>query len=540
MTFDLEEELYRDLEVREKLNSFVGKQSPVVILETEQHREVQPVPPQPEVGDPRPQKKHKGDSRATPPLPLVRKTDMGEPYPVEALGPIMAPATEVLMAVIQAPDAVCAQSVLSVACLCVQGSGDVLVDGRKRPLSENFLSICDRSGRKTSTDTAVAKEVRAWEEERFREYKKIFKAYKDDLEAYQAQQKKVLGNKKLSLEEQQGELSVLRESEPERPVEPVILLGDTTYEGMIKRFVHGRPSKGLFADEGGVFAGGYSMAPEKVLYSAAGYSRFWDGASHDRVRAGSDFDTLYGRRLCMHLMMQDKIAVDFFNNRTLVSQGLLSRFFVAYPQSKTGGRQYVAEDPSLSAEMVAYNSRVRELLGLALPLKVDPSTGQTLNELDPPTIEPTKAAKNLWIEFYHAVEENCGAGRLFETVPGFAGKAAEHCLRLAGIFALFEKTGTIIIERDHIKRATTVVEYYLNERVRIRNIAAPDKGLELAQDLLEWIKIKGKKMVTLQEVYQTGPYRLRTAKEASATIKILVDHFWLVPIQGCKNQWRVA
>lgn len=471
------------------------------------------------------------------PLPLARKNEPGEPYPINALGPIMGPATKKLIEIIQAPDAVCAHSVLSAASLTVQAFGDILIDGRRKPVSEYFLSICPRSERKTSTDTAATSEIRAWEEEQMRQYGKDFKAYCDDLLAYEAQKKKIISNKKIPFSEKSRELSLLRESEPVRPIEPLVLVLDNTFEGLIKRFSFGRSSKGLFADEGGVFSGGFSMTPEKILYSASGYSRLWDGASIDKVRAGEEVGTLYGRRLTVHLMMQDQVADDFFNNKTLKDQGLLSRFLVAYPPSKTGTRKYVARDPNESPELMAYHARIKELLDKQLPLKVDPQSGAVLNELAPPTINLTPEAKGLWVEFYHAVEENCGTDNQFEAIPGFSGKAAEHCFRLAGIMALFESPNTNKVEKDHIMRAATLIEYYLNERIRIRNIAAPNKELKRAQELLDWLRATRKKRVELQEIYQKGPYKLRTAKEARIAVKVLVEHFWLSPVLNKKNQW---
>ena len=74
-----------------------------------------------------------------PPVPLRRTIEAPEPYPVEALGDILSPAAKVLHAVIRSPDAICAQSVLAAANLTVQPHADVLIDGRRLPLSEFFI-----------------------------------------------------------------------------------------------------------------------------------------------------------------------------------------------------------------------------------------------------------------------------------------------------------------------------------------------------------------------------------------------------------------
>jgi hypothetical protein len=294
----------------------------------------------------------------------------------------------------------------------------------------------------------------------------------------------------------------------------------------------------LFADEGGLFTGGFSMSAEKMLYSAAGYSKFWDGSRVDRIRAGSEMEGLYGRRLTMHLMMQEQPAAEFFNNELLVNQGFMSRVFVACPGSLIGTRHYNTTDPNQTPEMQRFNDHIAALLEKDLPLKQDKKTGRVLNELEPRKIQLLQDAKALWVLVYEAIESESGNGSLFETIPGFAGKAAEHCLRLAGIMAVFENPDTRTVNKDQIKRASDLITYYLNERARIKAMSAPDLALIRAQELLAWLKDRKAETVILKEVYQKGPSKLRTADEARAAIKTLEDHFWLIPTVK-KNEWRL-
>ena len=58
------------------------------------------------------------------PQPLLREIPRGEPYPVEALGPLRE-AVEAVQDITQAPVGIAAQSALSVASLAVQGFADV-------------------------------------------------------------------------------------------------------------------------------------------------------------------------------------------------------------------------------------------------------------------------------------------------------------------------------------------------------------------------------------------------------------------------------
>ena len=76
------------------------------------------------------------DSEPLPPFPLERVIDEPEPYPMDALGPILGPAAKKMNEVIQAPDGICAQSVLGFAAHVVQGFANVSFDGRVYPLNE--------------------------------------------------------------------------------------------------------------------------------------------------------------------------------------------------------------------------------------------------------------------------------------------------------------------------------------------------------------------------------------------------------------------
>src|SRR5437867_290044 len=89
------------------------------------------------------------------PEPLTRDIPPGDPYPLAALGDVLAGAAGVLRDVIQAPDAICAQSLLAGASLATQAYADVEIDGRVFPLSEYFLSVAKTGERKTAADKAA-------------------------------------------------------------------------------------------------------------------------------------------------------------------------------------------------------------------------------------------------------------------------------------------------------------------------------------------------------------------------------------------------
>jgi hypothetical protein len=105
-----------------------------------------------------------GDESATggtaktkePPRPLRREIPPSEPFPVEAMGQLIAKAAEAIHDRVQAPIAICAQSVVAVANLAVQGHANIeLPTGAIRPVSIFFATIGETGERKTSADDLV-------------------------------------------------------------------------------------------------------------------------------------------------------------------------------------------------------------------------------------------------------------------------------------------------------------------------------------------------------------------------------------------------
>ena len=93
----------------------------------------------------------------TQPLPLFRPIPPSEPYPVEALGSL-AEVVEAIRDRTQAPDAVCAQSVLGAASLVAQARADVeLPTGEARPLSLFLVTVAQSGERKSAADDLASR-----------------------------------------------------------------------------------------------------------------------------------------------------------------------------------------------------------------------------------------------------------------------------------------------------------------------------------------------------------------------------------------------
>jgi hypothetical protein len=367
----------------------------------------------------------RADDCAVDPLPLVRPLPEADPFPVEALGPIMAIAALAFHAKTQAPIDICANAVLAVAGLVVQAHGDVqLPTGAIKPLCLYLVTIARSGERKTSTDNLALAPVRDREAELRIEHEAAAQEHRNDLEVWEAERKAILKSKK----DRAARKLALDDlgPEPKPPLAPILVCHEPTFEGLVKLLIHGQPSVGIFASEGGAFIGGYSFSEDVKLRTAAGLSMLWDDGSLTRVRAEDGASALAGRRVALHLQLQPDVAARLFADPVLLDQGFLSRVLVVAPESLQGRRFWRDATVEDDAAARAYVARLNELLRRSMPLKEG-----TRNELKPKALPLSAEARARWTAFSDEVESQLVRGGALEPISGLAAKLAEHAARIA-------------------------------------------------------------------------------------------------------------
>ena len=464
------------------------------------------------------------------PEPLRRTQEPGEPFPVEALGEVLAPAALAMIGIIKAPAAICGQAVLATANLAVQGFANVVIDGRSFPLSEFFLSVAVSGDRKSAADHAALVPVDAHEKELNEAYKKDFSRYENELLLWKKVREEALKQKK-------GRREALEALPPPQnaPHYPQLTTEEPTYEGLAKLLAVGWPSVGLFSDEAGRFFGGYAMSADHRLKTLAGLSAIWDGRPITRTRGGDGASTLYGRRVCAHLLMQPLVAETILSDPLAHDQGFLSRCLIAAPESTLGTQTYVAKDLSIEASYGHYCARLTAILRAKLPLKVDPATGKPTNELTPRALPVAPEGKIIWIRFHDWVQDHLKEGGIFRPISGIAAKAGEHALRLAGTLALVDNSDATFISLEHGKAGITLAQFYLAEALRLFHSAKTDPDILLTEKVLTWLKTRPgsrPQLVSLPCVYRTGPNAVRDKATAARCMAFLADHGWVRLVEG--------
>jgi hypothetical protein len=293
------------------------------------------------------------DAKPEPPRPLMRELPPADPFPVDALSGVLGAAARAIHDRVQAPIAICGQSVLAAAALAGQAHADVALPSQQehpRPLSQYLISIAASGERKSACDAEAMWPIRRREAALREQYDCDSLAYANDRAAYDRA-------RKVAEQAGKGDRAAIRAKldalgpEPIPPLAPMLTCPEPTYEGMCRLLAAGQPSIGIFAAEGGQFVGGHAMSDEARLRTATGLSVVWDGEPIRRVRVGDGITMLPGRRVSLHLMLQPEVANIWLRDQLLIGQGLLSRMLITAPDSAMGRRLSHDEGPGTASAM---------------------------------------------------------------------------------------------------------------------------------------------------------------------------------------------
>lgn len=454
------------------------------------------------------------------PQPLLREIAPGAPYPVESLGPLRG-AVEAVQGMTQAPMAIPAASALSIASLAVQGFANVETLGGARPVSLNVLTIAKSGERKSSCDAPLMAALRDFEREEAKEQADAMTAWQNAHALWKGERDRILSDARKGKGERrqdaQADLNALG-PEPAAPPSVDRTVSEPTFEGLTRLFATGQPSLGIFSDEGGQFLGGHAMNSDNRQKTLAALNDLWQGNPIRRTRSGDGHQTLHGRRLAVHLMVQPSVARAFLADPMAVDTGFLPRFLICEPPSTIGTRFHRnarRDDLAISG----FGDRLGQILGRPLPMDA-----KTM-ELRPRDLPLSPEARGLLIAFADQVEAQQAQGGKYAHVTGYASKAAEQAARIAGVLTLWLDLDAKQVEARDMLDGIALAEFYLGEALRLADAAQVSRETDQALALRNWLVNDWKDdEVTLREVIQYGPNALRESSKARKALGILESH----------------
>lgn len=487
---------------------------------------------------------HSEPTERAEPLPLLSPPPPAAVYPLAALGPILGPAAKAIADCVQCPDAMAGQSVLAAAALATQGFSNVLIDGRSFPASLFCLTVAESGDRKSGADKLALYKHRLWQQNQQQVYNEQMAGYQADSAAYKTIYDQAKNKKKTCKEAIAKELKELG-LPPQEPPSPNLIMREPTYEAIQKGFRYGLPSQGLFSDEGGQFFGGHAMNRDNQLKTIAGLSALWDGGPIVRNRAenGESF-ALHNRRLSTHLMVQPIVAESVLSSPLMAGQGFMARFLLVWTDSIAGTRLYNHLDPSKEPALIAYNQTIQGLLDLEYP---------TDENGDPAPVDITLAedAKAFWVDAYDTIEAALAASGALHEIKPTASKASENMARIAAVLTLSNNPNATTIPLPDMKRASQLSQFYLQEALRLNQVAETDINLTRAKVLLDWMHGEDIKWVSMTQLARSAPRGTKARGSVNAMrrlMAILADHYWvyrlpegfMVEGKPTKEAWEVV
>ena len=463
------------------------------------------------------------------PEPLRKPVPPADPYPVDALGPMLGNACRGMQRIIQAADAVCGSSLLAAVSLATQGHADIVLDGRREPLSLWFLTVADSGERKSAVDAEAVRPIRSYEDRQLRAYEAALQEHDRRLKAWNfrndALKSRARARKPDPGFDLDAELKLLG-PEPEPPQVPLLVVADFTVEGLAKHLIRGRPTIGAFTDEGALVFGGHAMSKESVARTAGSLSLLWDGGDLDRMRAGDGQVKLSGRRLAVHLMVQPVIAERALADDVLCGQGFLARALLAWPASTAGTRRYRAESVCDSPELLAYGRGLSALLALPLPYREG-----ARNELAPRALPLSQRASERWVALHDDINSEMGAAGVYADVKPWASKMPAQALRIAGVLELFDDPAAREVSEDTLSRAERLARWYLNEALRLVDSTRVSETVRNAEALLAWCHSKGKLRTHPEDFMRNGPTRTRPREALRNAMACLEQTGWAIRLE---------
>ena len=477
------------------------------------------------------------------PEPLYRKLSEPRKFPSESFGNIALGAINEIVSKTGCPVAIPGQSVLAAMALVSQSHVNVeLPTGEIKPTSLFMLTVGESGERKSSSDKLAMAPIKYFEDEQRILYKEAYRLWKNKHKVWDKQYQSIL-SKVTDDDDQIIALNALG-NEPEKPMRPILTCSEPTFSGMFKLLEDSLPSIAIFSDEGGEFLGGHGLKKENKQATITGLSNIWDGKEIRRVRSGDGTSILYGRRVSMHLMVQEVIAQSFLSDKLIIGQGLLSRFLVCYPTSTMGNRLWKNPSEQSSVDLKTYSERMLTILRMHLPTKE-----HTRNELEPRTVKLSGDARTLWINFHNHIEAQLKPNGELRPIAGIANKIIELSTRIATVIAFFENPHIEVLSAEDMAKGIELGQYYLSEALRLFDMGHVDKTLIDAEKLYDWLKNKWKEeYVSLPDVCNSGPNAIRDKVKAEPLFKILESQGYLIKadkpvVIGDKNRlnaWKIV
>lgn len=397
-------------------------------------------------------------------------------FPVDALPESVADYVKELSESAQTPVDMAGTCALAVMALCCQGKAVVHCKPEwDEPLNLFCLVVAKPGERKSAVISKMKHPIDVFEREYNDQNRSAIERSQSERRTLEARQKRLeQALAKNENEETREELDEVNDQianfQPVRQLR--FIADDCTPEALTRLLEASGGSIGVFSAEGGIF----DILSGSRFNNSANIDVFLKGHAGDTIRVdrlNRPSEYISHPALTVLLMVQPEVLRECIRNKTFLRRGLMARFLVSWPDSKTGKREYETRpvDPVTRAkyEQVIY--------GL---LKIQPG------EM-PLTLRLSNEAHEEAKKFAEYLEPRLE--KEFSTMHGWAEKLHGAIMRIAGIIHLAadpEKGAETEITLLEYLKAQTIGFYFLSHAQRI--YAVEDEESTLAEKSLQKLK----------------------------------------------------
>lgn len=443
--------------------------------------------------------------------PAFKIPSYGDPMEILEHCPITQGAIGSVVYKVQAPWDMVMMGLTSMYSVCLQAIIDVQRPGLEpSPVSMYTLTIAESGERKSSVWKLLEKPLVEGLEEVVEEYRVALTEYEVELEIIEGE-KRYLKRKLSKLlregkptEEVKDRLLSLAESKRRKPINPQIILEDTTPEALAFHLYEGFGSAGLMSSEGGTVINGRSFQNVAIL------NKGWAAEPLTVHRKTSESFTLGSdKRLSIQLQVQPEVARKFMKNRGSESRsmGFLARFLVCYPVSTQGIRDNFRNRINSDTGYLTYIERMSEILEKMKEYFRDPKKRREVVTFSP-------EAENFWIWISNYVEVELRIGGRFQYAKDLGSKLAEIIARLAALLTYIELGEGNSISLGILQDATRIA-FYCSDMFLRSLCVLPDYQIAI-NDLHEYFvsaREDGLRYLRKNHLLQKGPNKTRKKSE---------------------------
>jgi Protein of unknown function (DUF3987) len=126
-------------------------------------------------------------------------------------------------------------------------------------------------------------------------------------------------------------------------------------------------------------------------------------------------------------------------------------------------------------------------------------------------------------------------------VRGLANKLPEHAARIAAVLEMVRDIHASEVTAGAMGSGIELAQHFAAEALRLYGASRVNAELQLALQLLNWLCLRDKPLVSLPCIYHHGPGAIRDKTRAAKITRILEDHGYLVRIAGgaeIEGRWR--